>query len=66
MNSRFLRFLVTHRIVLALILVVAAFLRFYQLDLIPGAFLSDEVVETVDALDILHNGPRIFYHKLRA
>ncbi|MCB9076404.1 MAG: hypothetical protein H6631_02330 [Anaerolineaceae bacterium] len=51
----------THRIVLALILVVAAFLRFYQLDLIPGAFLSDEVVETVDALDILHNGPRIFF-----
>lgn len=42
------------------IIVITVFFRFYQLDLVPGAFLSDEVVETVDALKIQQVGPQIF------
>ncbi|MCB0208965.1 MAG: hypothetical protein KDJ52_06535 [Anaerolineae bacterium] len=61
MKKVFPQLLTLDKVTLALILIVAAFLRFYQLDLVPGAFLSDEVVETVDALDIQHNGPRIFF-----
>ncbi|MDO8672656.1 MAG: glycosyltransferase family 39 protein [Dehalococcoidia bacterium] len=43
-----------------LIIAVAAFLRFYQLDSVPTGLSHDEAMNGVDALDVIYNG----YHPL--
>ena len=47
-------------IVILLILIVAAFLRFYQLDRFPPGLDPDEASEALVALEMLENGIQIF------
>jgi len=55
-----LRFLASEWGVLLIILAVAAFLRFYQLDSIPPGLHYDEAGEGLDALTMLRKGVRVF------
>lgn len=47
-------------IIVTILIIIAAFYRFYQLDVFPAEFHFDEWVEVYDALDMHENGFRIF------
>ena len=52
----------TEKLVLILILVIAAFFRLYQLDSIPPGIYPDEAVNGNNALEVLDTGkPQVFY-----
>lgn len=46
--------------ILALVLLIAVFFRFYQLTMIPAEFEFDEWAESADALDMMAHGLRVF------
>lgn len=59
-RRRWLALLTNEWLILALIMGVAFFFRFYQLTMIPAEFEFDEWAESADALDMLQNGLRVF------
>ncbi len=58
--QKLFRLLSSEWAVLVMLLCIAAFFRFYQLDMIPAEFEYDEWVESFDALDMQQHGLRIF------
>lgn len=48
-------------VVLCGIILLGMFLRFYRLDVIPPGLWYDEAINGLDALTVIHSGPRIFF-----
>ncbi|MFQ5577568.1 MAG: hypothetical protein ACE5G8_11350, partial [Anaerolineae bacterium] len=60
LQNQLRRLLASEWVIVVALLLLAAFFRFYRLDAIPPGLHYDEAGEGLDALGMLHNGPRIF------
>jgi len=59
-RDRWWAILTSEWVILAAVMLIAVFFRFYQLTMIPAEFEYDEWAESADALDMLAHGLRIF------